>query len=122
MTASSDGQLETDARLMRQADMAGCAVILLLLTGCMSLPKPSPTPAPVQVVCAPEAMQACAPVRYALPPGDITADQAAAIAIAERAAWCECAMRHTALRNCVMAHNGSGREMRGPCETERYSR
>lgn len=85
------------------------------LSGCLSLPDR--TPAPVPVVCAPEAMQACQPVQYALPEGDITADQAAAIAIAERAAWCECATRQAALRNCVMAHNGQGREDRSPCES-----
>ena len=112
MTASSSPELT--ARLMRQADIAGCAVILLLLSGCLSLPKPSP--APVPVVCAPEAMQACQAVRYALPDGEVTADQAAAIAIAERAAWCECATRHAALLNCVAAHNGAGREGKGPCQ------
>jgi len=92
---------------------ATCAA--LLLSGCLSLPKPAPTPAPARVVCAPEALQACQPVRYALPPGDIVADQAAAIALAERAAWCECAARHAAALNCISAHNGSGRESPAPC-------
>ena len=86
---------------------------VMLLSGCLSLPKP--TPAPVRVVCAPEALQACQPVRYALPPGEVTADQAAAIALAERAAWCECAARHAAALNCISAHNGSGRESPAPC-------
>lgn len=96
---------------MRAAILAA----LILLPGCASL-RPERTPAPVAVVCAPEALQACQPVRYALPDGPITADQAAAIALAERAAWCECATRHTALLNCVSAHNGAGRETRGPCD------
>lgn len=91
----------------------GCCAALLL-SGCLTLPKR--TPAPVPVVCAPEALQACQSVRYALPDGDVTADQAAAIAIAERVAWCECATRQQALLNCVSAHNGSGREAKGPCE------
>jgi hypothetical protein len=99
--------------LARTLKMCGAA---LLLTGCGLLPsKPAPTPPPRLVVCAPEALQACQPVRYALPEGPITADQAAAIAIAERAAWCECATRHTALTNCVAAHNGRGREAPAPC-------
>ena len=114
MTASSSPELT--ARLMRQADIAGCAVILLLLSGCLSLPKPSPAPVPRQPPCAPEAMKECQPVRYVLPPGEIAADVAAAIAKSERAAWCECATRHQALLNCVMAHNGAGRESKGPCD------
>jgi hypothetical protein len=86
------------------------------LTGCELLPsKPAPTPPPRLVVCAPDALQACQPVRYALPDGQITADQAAAIAIAERAAWCECATRHAAALNCIAAHNGAGREGPAPC-------
>ncbi len=85
-----------------------------LLSGCATL-RPAPTAAPVPVVCAPEALQTCQPVRYALPPGPITADVAAGIAIAERAAWCECARRHTAALNCIAAHNGRGREMKEPC-------
>jgi len=100
-----------DGAMICRAILGCCA---LLMSGCLSLPKA--TPAPVRVVCAPEAMQACQPVRYALPLGDITADQAAAIAITERAAWCECATRHAAMLNCVSAHNGSGRETRGPCD------
>ncbi len=99
--------------LMRKVAKYGVLATTLMLSGCLSLPKR--TPAPVQVVCAPEALQACQPVRYALPDGDITADQAAAIAIAERAAWCECATRQTALLNCVAAHNGAGRESPAPC-------
>ena len=91
------------------------AALAMLLTGCSVLPDR--TPAPVPVVCAPEALQACQPVRYALPDGDITADQAAAIAIAERKAWCECATRHQAILNCVSAHNGKGREDRSPCDS-----
>lgn len=95
------------------------AVVVPALTGCSLIPsRPAPTPPPRLVVCAPEALQACQPVRYALPAGPITADQAAAIAIAERAAWCECATRHTALRNCVSAHNGSSRETPAPCRIE----
>lgn len=90
----------------------------LLLTGCAIPRKPAPTPPPRLVVCAPEALQACQPVRYALPDGPITADQAAAIAIAERAAWCECATRHTALSNCVAANNGRAREAPAPCDSE----
>lgn len=91
-------------------------LICLLLTGCALPRKPEPTPPPRLVVCAPEALQVCQPVRYALPEGPITADQAAAIAIAERAAWCECAERQRALLNCVAAHNGAGRESPGLCK------
>ena len=115
---------------------AGIAVAAL--TGCGLLPrKPAPTPPPRLVVCAPEAEHACRRIVYptpaeftsgqydkaagiviVLPEGPITADQAAAIAIAERAAWCECATRHTAILNCVSAHNGSGRETPAPCRIE----
>lgn len=86
------------------------------LPGCGLIPsKPAPTPAPRLVVCAPEALQACQPVRYALPEGPISADQAAAIAIAERAAWCECATRHTAALNCIAAHNGQPVQLSDRC-------
>ena len=99
--------------------IAACAA--LLLTGCGLPRKPEPTPPPLVVVCAPEAIQRCQPVRYAIPEGPITADQAASIAIAERAAWCECAHRHAILARCVMRHNGSEHdgEDRGPCEDRR---
>lgn len=114
--------------------MTRALLVCLLLTGCALPRKPSPTPPPRLVVCAPEALQACRRIVYptpaefmsgqydksagvviVLPDGPITADQAAAIAIAERAAWCECATRHTAVLNCIAAHNGHGRETPAPC-------
>ena len=96
----------------------GCCAALLL-SGCLTLPKPKATPAPKLVVCAPEAMKPCTILRYVLPDGEIPADAAAAIAIASRKSECECATRQAALLNCVSAHNGAGRESPAPCPEPR---
>ena len=90
------------------------------LSGCLTLPNPSPAPTPIE--CAPAAMLPCQALKYAFPPGEIVADAAAAVALAERKAWCECAIRHQAVLNCVNAHNGRGREDQGPPECKEQER
>lgn len=91
------------------------ALLAALLSGCVSVPRPA-SPSPQALVCAPVALKSCEFPQYVLPPGDISANQAASIALAERAALCACAARHTALLNCIEAFNGSGRERPAPCD------
>ena len=61
---------------------------------------------PVPVVCPDSAMtDTCPAPIYVLPDGDIAADVAAAMAIAESRARDACARQLEALKGCVRDHN-----------------
>ena len=79
-------------------------------SGCSwRLAKAETQQARAQVVCAPQALTACEVSRWFLP-DPLSADQAGELALVARAEAEACKERHTALAECIKAHNeGQGK-------------
>lgn len=77
------------------------------LMSCALLPKPDKTPAVVPVVCPAAVVDMpCPSPTYILPADAISADLAAAVAIAEAKARDACAAQLAEAQACIRRHNG----------------
>ena len=83
--------------LLRLSALTAMALCLMLsITSCkLFSPRTPPAPARVPLVLAPPLSELCPQAVYVFAPGQqVTADQAALLAIAERQAHAACAARH----------------------------
>lgn len=97
------------SKLSRWIAHARLGVVLLAmtwLTGCAVFSRPPAVPVPL--VCAPAALQQCAPLQIEVP-AVVVADAAGEIAIALKLALDECSARHSALIDCVKNHGKKGK-------------
>ncbi len=80
--------------------------LMMQLTSCalLSVKKPEPQQIRLSVVTTPGAMDACVISRWIVP-DEVSADQAATLALAARKEGEECAERHRALVQDVERHN-----------------
>ncbi len=102
---SASAQSREPSRLPQIARLGAALCLVSSISSCALLPHPEATPAPVQVVCADMIKSdRCPAPQYVF--GDaITADVAAAVAIAESKARDACAEQLDALQDCVSEHN-----------------